>query len=210
MTERVYCALKEAIVSLQLRPRDSLIIGDVAKEYNISRTPVREAIILLEQEGWVETDGRRGARVTVPSVAKVMEVIEMQAVLEGYVVRKATSLLTTADLEQLEALLTTAEQVLAQGSLDLCYQLGNQFHDTLAEKVGNQRIAQQIIQLREHVDRVRPLIWKVTQAPVAVSAHQHRLIFRAICDRDPSHAEELMMNHTLWFESELVDALEHV
>ena len=60
LTERVYASLKEAILSLKVRPRDYLIIGEVAKHYNISRTPVREALILLEQEGWVEHEGRRG------------------------------------------------------------------------------------------------------------------------------------------------------
>ncbi|MEN9261750.1 MAG: GntR family transcriptional regulator [Thermostichus sp. HHBFW_bins_43] len=210
LTERVYLSLKEAILSLQVRPRDYLIIGDVAKEYNISRTPVREAIILLEQEGWVENEGRRGARVTVPSVQKVMEVIEMQAVLEGYVVRRATDLLSESELEQLASLLDQADQALQEGSLDLSSKLGDQFHDTLAAKAGNRRIANQIVQLREHMDRVRPLLWKVAKAPVEESARQHRQIFQAICQRDPLEAERLMMKHTLWFEAELATALEHL
>ncbi len=210
LTERVYNSLKEAILSLKVRPRDYLIIGDLAKHYNISRTPVREAIILLEQEGWVENEGRRGARVTVPSVQQVMEIIEMQAVLESYVVRQAIPKLSDLDILSLGNILTEAEKALAQGSLDLSAELGNQFHDTLAIKAGNQRIAAQIIQLREHMDRVRPLIWKVAQAPVQESARQHRQILQAITDRDPIAAECLMMKHTLWFEAELAAALEHV
>ncbi|NJL98986.1 MAG: GntR family transcriptional regulator [Synechococcaceae cyanobacterium SM2_3_2] len=210
MTERVYASLKEAIVSLKVRPRDYLIIGEVAKHYNISRTPVREAIILLEQEGWVENEGRRGAKVTVPSVQQVMEVIEMQAVLESYVVRQAISQVTDLELELLSQILTQAEAALAQGDLDLSIDLGNQFHDTLAIRAGNQRIGSQIIQLRQHMDRVRPLIWKVTQAPVEESARQHRQILKAVVDRDSMEAERLMMKHTLWFEAELAAALEHV
>ena len=210
LTERVYSSLKEAILSLKVRPRDYLIIGEVAKHYNISRTPVREAIILLEQEGWVENEGRRGARVTVPSVQQVMEIIEMQAVLESYVVRQATPKVTDLDILHLGDILTEAEKALAQGSLDLSADLGNQFHDTLAIKVGNQRIAAQIIQLREHMARVRPLIWRVDQAPAQESARQHRQILQAITDRDPMTAESLMMKHTLWFEAELAAALEHV
>jgi DNA-binding GntR family transcriptional regulator len=210
LTERVYSSLKDAILSMKIRPRDYLIIGEVAKHYNISRTPVREAIILLEQEGWVENEGRRGARVTVPSVQQVMEIIEMQAVLESYVVRQATPQVTDLDILQLGDILMEAEKALAQGSLDLSAELGNQFHDTLAIKVGNQRIAAQIIQLREHMARVRPLIWRVDQAPAQESARQHRQILQAITDRDPMTAESLMMKHTLWFEAELAAALEHV
>ena len=76
--------------------------------------------------------------------------------------------------------------------------------------MGNQRIGSQIIQLREHMDRVRPLVWKVTHAPVEESARQHRQILKAIADQDPMEAERLMMKHTLWFEAELSAALEHV
>ncbi|MDX2273335.1 MAG: GntR family transcriptional regulator [Cyanobacteriota bacterium] len=210
LAERVYTSLKEAILSLQVRPRDYLIIGDVAKEYSISRTPVREALILLEQEGWVENEGRRGARVTVPSVQKVMEVIEMQAVLEGYVARRATLICSEADLQAWANILDQAERAWREGSPHLSSDLGDQFHEALANKVGNQRIASQIVQLREHMDRVRPLIWKVAKAPLEESARQHRQIWQAIADGDPLKAEQLMMAHTLWFESELAAALEHV
>lgn len=210
LTERVYSALKDAILAMQVRPRDYLVIGEVAKHYNISRTPVREAIILLEQEGWVENEGRRGARVTVPSVKQVMDVIEMQAVLEGHVARRAAEMLSDQDVQELADILTKAEEALDRQEFDLSAQLGDQFHDTLAHKVGNQRIAAQIVQLREHMDRVRPLIWKVAKAPVAESTRQHRQILEAIADRKPLDAEQLMVKHTSWFEAELALVLELV
>lgn len=210
LTERVYSALKDAILAMQVRPRDYLVIGEVAKHYNISRTPVREAIILLEQEGWVENEGRRGARVTVPSIKQVMDVIEMQAVLEGHVARRAAEMLSDQDVQELADILTKAEEALDRQELDLSAQLGDQFHDTLAHKVGNQRIAAQIVQLREHMDRVRPLIWKVAKAPVAESTRQHRQILEAIADRKPLDAEQLMVKHTSWFEAELALVLELV
>jgi len=210
LTERVYSALKDAILAMHVRPRDYLIIGEVAKHYNISRTPVREALILLEQEGWVENEGRRGARVTVPSVKQVIDVIEMQAVLEGYVARRAAEMLLDQDVQELSDILTRAEEALDRQEFDLSAQIGDQFHDTLARKVGNQRIAAQIIQLREHMDRVRPLVWKVAKAPVAESTRQHRQIWVAIADRKPLDAEQLMMKHTSWFEAELAMVLEIV
>ena len=98
LTERVFDTLKQGILSLHIKPREYLVIGDIAKEYSVSRTPVREALIKLEQEGWLESDGRRGARVTVPSAEVILEAIEVQSVLEGYMVRRATALVTDEDI----------------------------------------------------------------------------------------------------------------
>ena len=94
LTERVFQALKQGILSLAIKPREYLIIGNVAKAYGISRTPVREALIMLEREGWVENDGRRGARVTAPSATAILELVEIQGVLEGYITRRATEILS--------------------------------------------------------------------------------------------------------------------
>ena len=54
LTEQVFHTLKQGILSLQIKPREYLIIGDIAESYGLSRTPVREALIMLEREGWVK------------------------------------------------------------------------------------------------------------------------------------------------------------
>jgi DNA-binding GntR family transcriptional regulator len=207
LTEKVYEALKSGILALEIKPREYLVIGDVAQEYGISRTPVREALIMLEREGWVENDGRRGARVTAPSVQTILELIEVQGVLEGYVVRKVTDLLSEADLQHLEAILAEADQAFQADEAARCRELGNQFHDYLAEKAGNQRLQATIEQITEHVKRVRPLIWRQGEAPLEQSLQHHRHIFAAIKARNATKAEELMFHHTLWFEEELAATL---
>lgn len=207
LTERVFHSLKAGILSLQIKPREYLIIGDVAREYQISRTPVREAIIRLEHEGWVEQEGRRGAKVTVPSPQSIMEVIEIQAALEGYVVRRATRILTEEDFRDLDALLTQADHALQIGDPDRSRRLGDDFHRFLAEKVGNRRLRAQIEELQQHIDRIRPLIWQKDLAPVERSNQQHRQIFQSIQSGNESLAEERMINHTIWFEAELSSIL---
>ena len=114
LTERVFDTLKQGILSLHIKPREYLVIGDIAKEYSVSRTPVREALIKLEQEGWLESDGRRGARVTVPSAEVILEAIEVQSVLEGYMVRRATALVTDEDIQQLSAILDQADREISK------------------------------------------------------------------------------------------------
>jgi GntR family transcriptional regulator, rspAB operon transcriptional repressor len=207
LTEQVFHTLKQGILSLEIKPRDYLVIGDIAKRYDVSRTPVREALIMLEREGWVENDGRRGAKVTVPSAQVILEVIEVQAALEGYVVRRATPLLTEADFQIMEATLNRADQAISQQQDDRARELGHAFHTFLFDKVGNQKLKAQVQQLQEHTDRIRPIIWHHTIVPLETSAKQHWEIIQVMKQRDAVRAEDLMFYHTVWFEKELATIL---
>ncbi|MFN8456854.1 MAG: GntR family transcriptional regulator [Anaerolineae bacterium] len=210
LTEKVYEALKQGILSLELKPREYLVIGDVAEAYGISRTPVREALIMLEREGWVENDGRRGAKITAPSTKTIMEQIEIQGVLEGYVARRATELFSETDIAYLEAILDEAEVAMQAGEHAYSRQLGFKFHKYLSEKVGNQRLQATIEQIEEHVKRVRPLIWHQGEAPIEQSAQHHREILQAIKERDALKADKLMFRHTVWYEEELATTLQRM
>ncbi|NPV77539.1 MAG: GntR family transcriptional regulator [Anaerolineae bacterium] len=206
LTERVFGALRQAILSSQIKPREYLIIGEIAKQYQISRTPVREAIIMLEREGWVTQDARRGAKVLAPSLKDILEVIEFQMVLEGYIARRAAELLSDEDIAEADAILNKSEVALRNGDEDQCRAWGAKFHIFLAQKVGNKQINATIEQLQDRVDRVRYLIFQQGKAPVETSAQQHRAVWRAIQERDAARAEELMFHHITWFEKLLTES----
>ncbi len=186
------------------------MIGDIAREYGVSRTPVREALIMLEREGWLENDGRRGAKVKVPSADSILEVIEVQAALESYVVRRAASLLNSEDFDAMKELLDQAEKAIANNELEQARLLGESFHQYLANKLKNRRLRAQIEQLQEHVDRIRPLIWHHAIVPVEISAKQHLEIFNALKVGDAVKAEDLMFHHTTWFEQKLAAILKEL
>jgi GntR family transcriptional regulator, rspAB operon transcriptional repressor len=210
LTEKVFGALKEGILSLAIRPREYLVIGDVAKHYGTSRTPVREALIMLEREGWVESDGRRGARVIEPSVDIIRDAIEIQMVLEGYVARRATEILTEEEVASAQSILEEAELALKQGDREKSRLLGESFHGYLAGKVGNKRLKKNIQLLQDQIDRVRPMVWQQNDVPVEEPLRQHFEILDAIRMGDAVRAEELMKYHTVWFEQQLSPALKRI
>lgn len=207
LTERVFHTLKQGILSLEIKPKDYLIIGDIAKEYGVSRTPVREALILLEREGWLESDGRRGVRVTVPSSDVILDVLEVQAALEGYIVRRVTPLLETQDFDQLEHLLTQADKAIKVMDEAAGREWGEKFHLYLADKLGNKRLKEEIKTLEEHVARVGSLMWQHAIAPIQTAASQHWQILEAMKDDNAIKAEELMVYHTMWYEKKLAKIL---
>ena len=210
LTEKVYLSLKQDILSMDIKPGEYLIIGDIAKYYKLSRTPVREAIIMLENEGWVIQDKRRGAKVVAPSAKSIMDMLELQMVLEGYVAYRAAELITDDDVLHLEKLLNTSEKYFSQGDYEQSRTVGDSFHKYIAKLLGNNRIQATIEQIQAHVDRVRPLIWHAGVAPLEESTKQHREILNAIKERDPIKAQKLMQRHTIWFEEILEPTLRNL
>ena len=208
LAEKVYHTLKQGIISLEIKPREYLFIGDVAKEYGISRTPVREAIVVLEKEGWVENDGRRGARVTVPSVKMILELIEVQGVLEAYSTKRAAEMLSGEQIAELEEILDEADRESQKGNHDLSRALGGKFHILIHTYIGNDYLLNNVIELKNRVNRVGRMLWDKGKAPIEVSSKQHRKILEAIRNRDGDSAYQLMYQHTRWYEEKLTEEAE--
>lgn len=207
LTERVYRALKNGILAFEIKPREHLIIGTVARHYGISRTPVREALILLQNEGWVELRGVRGAMVVVPSTKTIKDVIQVKMVLEGYVMRETVKIITAEQLQEIESILDASERALAEGELEKSEYLGSLFHTYMVDLLGNQVLKATIHHLQDQVDRVRPLIWTSGSRMLEQSAEQHREMLKAVREQDASKAEHLIFEHTIWFENKLIPSL---
>jgi GntR family transcriptional regulator, rspAB operon transcriptional repressor len=203
LSDKVFEALKQGILSLDIKPREYLLIRELAEYYDISRTPVREALIRLEHEGWVENDGRRGAKVVIPSSATVLEVVEIQAALESDIAYRAVRVLTDDQLGELDETLIESEKCVAEGDANGWQSSSTKFHRILSDAVGNRYMQNMIRELEDRVIRVRLMLWHKGSAPADVSLRQHREILDAIRSHNPEEAYRLMYHHTMWFEEEL-------
>ena len=210
LAEKVYQALKMGILSMNIKPREALFIGDIADYYQISRTPVREALISLEKEGWVKTDGRRGARVIIPSPKSVMEMVEVYAVLEAHTAKQAAEVLRSEDILQLKEILDRAESEIINKDETAYHIIGDTFHKHIHFLVGNQYIRSMVEELDEQVVRFRQLLLNKGYAPMEISAQQHREILSAIENRDGQRAFDLMYKHTLWYEEEIFQVVNNL
>jgi DNA-binding GntR family transcriptional regulator len=208
LADKVFAVLKRDILSLDIKPREYLVIREIAARYGVSPTPVREAFIRLEREGWLRIDGRRGAQVILPSTETLLEIVETEAALEAHVARRAAELISDEQLLELESILTDADAALAEGQYVRCRELGDQFHYRLYAIVGNTYLQNTIIALEEQMTRIRTLLWNVDMAPVVDSARHHHEILAALQRREPDAAYQAMYHHTVWYEEKLVTALE--
>ncbi len=208
LADKVFVDLKQNILALTIKPREYLVIREVAARYGISPTPVREAFIRLEREGWLRIDGRRGAQVILPSTQTLLQIVETEAALEAHIARRAAEIITDGQLAELAQLLAEADHALAADEFVRCRELGDHFHGRLYDIVGNDYLRRTIHGLEEQVMRIRTLLWNVDKAPVVDSARQHHEILAALQQRDPDAAYRAMYHHTVWYEKKLVTTLE--
>ena len=103
----MYAAIRDAMVRKELAPGERVTEAGIAKRMDVSKTPVREAMLRLEEVGLIEPDGIRGSRVVQPSPAVFTQAFEVREVLEGYLAEKAA---TRADGAQAERIAEAAQR----------------------------------------------------------------------------------------------------
>jgi DNA-binding GntR family transcriptional regulator len=194
LKDRAYAAIKGAILSLKLEPGIPVVENDLAQQLGISKTPVRDALLELEHEGFVTRVQFKGTYVTDVTMKDMTEIFQLRAVLEGLAARLATPLLSTEDLMQIDVNLTAAEAALTEGDLTHCSQLGQCLHNAILDKAGNQRLTLITHNLDDHVRRFRVLSDRIS-GRLNKSVKEHRRVQAALCQRDPAAAEQAMRVH---------------
>jgi len=194
LKDKAYDAIKSAILSLKLKPGEPLVESELARQLGISKTPVRDALLELEREGFVTKVLFKGTYVTEVTLKDVREIFQLRAVLEGLAARLAAPLFSPQEVEQMAENLTAAEAALAEGNLALCSERGKRFHDAIINKADNQRLTLIIRNLDDHVQRFRLLSDQIS-GRLNKSVKEHRRILAALRQRDPAAAEQAMRDH---------------
>ena len=127
----VYTTLRDAIRSGLLKPGDRLMEIQVAKELGVSRTPVREASRRLEAEGMVVMVPRRGTYVSSMSLRDINDVFEIREALETLAAGLAAERITDEELDELERIMVTMDEMVQQGKLDELVAMDIRFHEQI-------------------------------------------------------------------------------
>ncbi|HWA19581.1 MAG TPA: GntR family transcriptional regulator [Devosia sp.] len=194
LRDRAYEEIKKNILGLGLEPGQFLSIGDLARQLSVSRTPVRDALIQLEREGWVKVLPFKGAYVSFISVKDVEDIFELLIVLDGQIARSAAGKFSDIDIEKAEALLARSRETIAAGRVADARKLGAEFHSLIESVADNQRMLDIIKQLRQQYVRIRHFASAVPDR-VQLSYEQHSGVLEAIKAREPERAQKLMMEH---------------
>ena len=208
-TRRAYDELKRRILDNELPPGTQALEQQAAEWLGMSRTPVREALIRLAQEGMVEVRPRHGMRVLPIAIADLRDIYDLLAGLEAtaadIIARRGLQPAETAELDGLLAEMTAA---LARDDLALWAEGDARFHRRLVEMSCNQRLILMVETIREQSHRARMATLRLRPKPVA-SNEEHAALVAALRRRDAEAAVKLIRAHRLRSARLLIDLLEH-
>lgn len=194
LSDHAYEILKEAIVSLKLKPGERLKVADLARELGISATPMREGLSRLEREGFVEIFPFRGAFVSEINGQSVVEIFELRALLEASAVRKAATTFSSADLKKGKAVLDEMREAFEANDIDLYLSLAQDFHETFINKCGNQTMIGVLRSFNGHLERMRKTVVRSSES-IPPYLEDYRRIYRGLKNRNPEEAEKALLAH---------------
>ncbi len=202
MSEDGYVALREAIVAGRLQPNERLVEADLSEALGVGRAAVRTALVRLEQEGLVERERHRGAKVRLVGEREAVEILETRAVLEGLVARHAALNATAGDVRDLRRILASMRRLLDRGDLLGASDRNDVLHGRLLEIAGHRTASRLISALNAQTVRFQYRTILLPGRPERSFA-EHAAIVEAVAAKDPDAAEAAMRRHL----SQVVGAL---
>ncbi|MCK2183012.1 GntR family transcriptional regulator [Halomonas getboli] len=200
--------LRRRILGGEFKGGTQLRQDALAKDYDVSRIPVREALLTLESEGLVEFHAHRGAFTTELSVPKIRELFELRILLESYILRHAINKLTEADLKKAEDILHKYDQALnSGGEIDNWSEYNYAFHLALYEPAGLPETISLISQLNTKSDRYIRMQLLYTQE-IEKAEREHHTLLDLARQGQADQACELLKTHIQEACEAIVELLE--
>lgn len=190
----VFQTLRQAIISGEIAPGERLLEIPLAKKMGVSRTPVREAIRMLELEGLVVMIPRRGAEVAKITEKDLRDALEVRCALEELAVQLACERITEAGKEKLQAACEAFREAIRTKQVPAIVEGDIVFHDAIFEATQNQRIITMTHNLWEQVSRYRVEYVKDFNYH-NVLVEEHDAITAAILRGDAEEARIVMRKH---------------
>jgi len=202
IADQVYAYLKEKILLGEIKPGERLKQVPVAQLVKISRTPVRDALRRLEQEGLVERVPQRGVRVTAIKEETVKEVFGVRTVLEAYALQLACAKISAEEIASLKNLQHQAQDILEdkeirpQVKIKKLFALNSQFHELIYRSTGNTYLLEILNNLRNIVERMRYIGLRAEETWIHVW-QEHGQLINYLEKRDKKAAVNLIKRHLI-------------
>ena len=201
-SEEAYRRLRAAIVGGRLQPNERLVEADLIPMLHASRSAVRTALVRLVQEGLVQHEPNRGAKVRLVDEQEAAEILESRMVLEGLAARYAAQNASEDQVVELREILDGMRSALGTGNLLEASDLNARLHALLLEMAGHRTVSRLLTMLNPQLVRFQ---FRTILAPgrAEQSFREHSAIVDAVASGDPDAAEQAARDHL----SHVVEAL---
>jgi DNA-binding GntR family transcriptional regulator len=201
----VVSAVRDGIMQGRFAPGQRLPEADLVSLYSASRGAVRTALVHLENEGIVERERNRGARVRPISLEEAVEITEARAVVEGLCAAKAAVRATDDDRRRLRELGEELEAAVAGADVMAYTRINQQVHRAVRDIAAHETAGLMLDRLRTQSVRYHYTVALLPGRP-AVGLQEHLQVIETVCAGDPDVAEQTMRAHLL----SVVDALQQL
>ncbi len=199
LRDQAYAALKQAIIDADIYSHDEELRLDerqLSQSLGVSRTPIREAMTLLEQEGFLRTVPRRGIFIVRKTKKQIVEMIEMWAAIESMAARLATTNASDAEIASLRTMFDEFHHSTPGEHIDEYSDANIAFHQAIIRLSGSHLMGSTIENVLLHVRAIRRMT--IAQSDRAArSIVDHMRIIEALEKRDTELAERLVRQHSL-------------
>ena len=206
LPQRAYLALRQSIRTLHLAPGQMVRERDVVEALGMSRTPVREALVRLETEGWVQIIPRHGFLVNPLAADDLQQMYEIVEGLDGMATALATTRTTAETLSSLEATLQQQIEALDRNDLIKWAELDDVFHLQIVKLSGNARLRDLVENYNDQLYRARLYTINLRPKPTH-SVEEHRSIFEAMRAGEAERARLQMQDHRRRARTEILQVI---
>jgi len=202
----VFNTLRDAILTGKLVPGERLMENQLAEKLGVSRTPIREALRMLELENLVELVPRKGAQVLDMSEKDIVNVLEVRGVLEGLGASLACKKMKEEELAKLKETELEFERACETEDYEAIADIDERFHDIMFASTGNDKLIQIFNNLRIQLYRYRMAHVKLESSKADIITH-HRGIIKAIENHLSEEGSQVAQEHIRYHAEFILNAL---
>lgn len=196
LREQAYDIIKNAIMSGEFQPGQTLIEEQLAKDLGLSRTPLREALVLLEHDQYIEMIPYKGTFVTTLTIKEVQEIFHIRKLLEPEAVCMALEHITKEEIDQLRDFFTGAREKVNQGDMETFLASNKLVHDKLLEYGENDTLRNLILSYLEKIQRYQTMInaWD-DSSYIMEEFEEHCVLIEHLYEKNEKKIRKLMVTH---------------
>ncbi len=204
--DNVYHYLRNSIIELNIKPGEIISIKDISAQMNVSRSPVRDAIIKLEKEGLITTMPQRGTMISKIDLGRVKEERYIRECLEEKTIVLFMERHTPSDIDRLKAVVAEQKQSIEEGDYRKSLQQDEAFHKVFFDATNKKLCWETLQNTSGHYRRIR-LLSLSDQIILDSVIKQHEELIACIAEKDSERLVQLIRRHLTKLNTEELDLL---
>ena len=194
LSDKVFSTLEEEILTGVLQSGETVSENKLSARLGVSRTPIREALRRLEQEGLVRNDPGRGAVILGVTKQDLLDIYEIRIRIEGLAARSAAQSITPEQTAAMKELVELQEFYVSKGDSEKIRDLDSRFHSMIYSFCTSRVLADTLTGLHHRIERFRRMS-VVNSERASRTTSEHRAILEALAAHDSDSAESLLIEH---------------